>query len=75
MLDTTRVRRIGVGHHRRKNDAIDAEVIAMARADNRVPLAHVLSPERCARSSACVVRPASAPHRGSRLAGGGLLGG
>jgi len=46
MLDTTRIRRIGVGHHGRKNDAIDAEAIAMALDAGRVPLAHVLSPER-----------------------------
>lgn len=46
MLDTTRIRRIGVGHHSRKNDAIDAEAIAMALDAGRVPLAHVLSPER-----------------------------
>jgi len=46
MLDTTRIRRIGVGHHGRKNDAIDAEAIAMALDACRVPLAHVLSPGR-----------------------------
>jgi hypothetical protein len=46
MLDTTRVRRTGVGQHKRKNDAIDAETIAMAVESGRVPLAHVLSPER-----------------------------
>ena len=46
MLDTTRIRRIGVGHHGRKNDAIDAETIAMAVDAGRVPLAHVLSPAR-----------------------------
>jgi transposase len=46
MLDTTRVRRIGVGQHGRKNDAIDAEAIALALEAGRVPLAHVLSPER-----------------------------
>jgi transposase len=46
MLDTTRVRRIGVGQHKRKNDAIDAEKIAIAVESGRVPLAHVLSPER-----------------------------
>jgi transposase len=56
MLDTTRVRQIGVGHHGRKNDAIDAEVIAMALADNRVPLAHVLSPERRALRAKLSVR-------------------
>jgi transposase len=56
MLDTTRVRQIGVGHHRRKNDAIDAEVIAMALAEGRVPLAHVLSPERRALRAKLSVR-------------------
>lgn len=46
MLDTTRVRRIGIGQHGRKNDAIDAEVIALAVDRGEVPLAHVLSPTR-----------------------------
>lgn len=46
MLDTTRIRRIGIGHHGRKNDTIDAETIAVALDAGRVPLAHVLSPER-----------------------------
>lgn len=46
MLDTTRIRQIGVGHHRRKNDAIDAEVIARALESGRYPKAHVLSPAR-----------------------------
>ncbi len=45
MLDTTRVRQMGVGQHRRKNDAIDAEAIAMALDAGRVAEAHVLSPE------------------------------
>jgi len=31
MIDTTRVKQIGVGQHRRKNDAIDAEVIGTKR--------------------------------------------
>jgi transposase len=56
MLDTTRVRQIGVGHHRRKNDAIDAEAIAMALEGNRMPLAHVLSPERRALRAKVSVR-------------------
>jgi transposase len=30
MFDTMRIRQIGVGQHRRKNDAIDAEAIALA---------------------------------------------
>ena len=46
LLDTTRIRRIGVGQHGRKNDSIDAEAIAMAMGAGRVPVAHVLSPER-----------------------------
>jgi transposase len=46
MLDTTRIRTIGVGQHKRKNDAIDAETIAHAVDAGRLPLAHVLSPER-----------------------------
>lgn len=46
MLDTTRIKQIGVGHHRRKNDAIDAEVIARALESGRYPKAHILSPAR-----------------------------
>jgi transposase len=46
MLDTTRIKEIGVGRHRRKNDKIDAEVIARALESDRYPKAHVLSPER-----------------------------
>ncbi|WP_394841726.1 hypothetical protein LZC95_32205 [Pendulispora brunnea] len=46
MLDTTRVRCIGVGAHGRKNDALDADAIGLALDAGRVPLAHVLSPER-----------------------------
>jgi hypothetical protein len=30
MVDTTRVRAMGVGHHKRKNDALDAKVAARA---------------------------------------------
>jgi transposase len=46
MLDTTRVQQIGVGQHGRKNDALDAEAMALALDAGRVPVAHVLSPER-----------------------------
>jgi len=46
MIDTTRVRRIGVGEHGRKNDRIDAEAIAWATERNQIPPAHVLSVER-----------------------------
>jgi transposase len=35
-----------VGRHRRKNDAIDAEVLARALESGRYPQAHVLSPAR-----------------------------
>jgi transposase len=44
VVDTTRIRRIGVGQHGRKNDSIDAEAIAMAMDAGRVPVAHVLHP-------------------------------
>lgn len=46
MLDTTRVRQLGIGQHKRKNDRIDAETMAMALELGRIPLAHVLSPHR-----------------------------
>lgn len=46
MIDTTRVRQLGIGQHKRKNDRIDAETIARALAVGRIPLAHVLSPHR-----------------------------
>jgi transposase len=46
IVDTTRLKTIGLGHHKRKNDAIDAECIAMAVYEDRIPAVHVLSPER-----------------------------
>lgn len=46
MVDTTRAKRLGIGQHRRKTDRIDAEVLARAAEDGRIPRAHVLSPER-----------------------------
>ena len=58
MLDTTRVRQLGVGQHRRKNDAIDAETIAVAIESGRVAEAHVLSPERRALRAKLSVRGA-----------------
>lgn len=58
MLDTTRVRQIGVGQHQRKNDAIDAEAIAHAVESGRLPLAHVLSAERRALRAELSVRGA-----------------
>jgi transposase len=46
LLDTTRVRRLGIGEHGRKTDRIDAELLARAVEDGKLPLAHVLSPSR-----------------------------
>jgi transposase len=46
MLDTTRIRQMGVGQHGRKNDPIDAEAIAKALDGGRIAEAHVLSPMR-----------------------------
>lgn len=46
MIDTTRVRQLGIGQHKRKTDRIDAETIARALEVGRIPLAHVLSSER-----------------------------
>ena len=46
IVDTTRLKLIGVGQHNRKNDALDAECIARAIYEGRLPEAHLLSPER-----------------------------
>src|SRR5207237_1169126 len=46
MLDTTRIRQLGIGQHKRKNDRIDAETMARALEIGRIPLAHVLSLHR-----------------------------
>jgi transposase len=46
MIDTTRVQRIGVGQHGRKNDRIDADAIAWATERRQIPEAHVLSVPR-----------------------------
>lgn len=43
-VDTTRVRQLGIGHHKRKTDKIDAEILAKAVELDRIPRAHVLSP-------------------------------
>jgi transposase len=58
MLDTTRIRQLGVGQHKRKNDAIDAETIALAIETGRIAEAHVLSPERRALRAHLSVRGA-----------------
>jgi transposase len=46
LVDTTRSKQLGVGRHGRKTDRIDAEVLARAVEEGRIPLAHVLTPER-----------------------------
>jgi transposase len=46
VVDTTRVRRLGVGQHGRKTDRVDAEVLALALERGGIPMAHVLSPAR-----------------------------
>jgi len=46
LVDTTRSRALGIGQHRRKNDWIDAEVMALAVERGGIPLAHLLSPHR-----------------------------
>jgi transposase len=46
IVDTTRLKKIGIGEHKRKNDAIDAEHIAIAVEQERIPRAHVLSEAR-----------------------------
>jgi transposase len=46
VVDTTRVRALGIGNHKRKNDRIDAATLAHAVETGRIPLAHVLSPHR-----------------------------
>jgi len=46
VVDTTRSAKLGIGHHKRKNDRIDAEVLAHAVERNLIPTAHVLSPHR-----------------------------
>jgi transposase len=58
MIDTTRVRAMGVAHHMRKNDALDAEVAARAVDQGRIPEAHILSPERRALRAQLSVRGA-----------------
>lgn len=48
VIDTTRVKQLGVGQHKQKSHRIDAEVLARAVEKGGVPLAHVLSPHRLA---------------------------
>jgi transposase len=46
LVDTTRSKKLGIGQHQRKNDRIDAEVLARAVESGGIPIAHVLSPHR-----------------------------
>lgn len=46
IVDTTRVRQIGVGHHKRKTDRLDAEALALALEEGRIPRAWRLAPHR-----------------------------
>ena len=70
VVDTTRVKQLGVGQHKRKSDRIDAEVLARAVEMGAVPLAHVLSPHLClatTRSAVLVTgREGSCDARGAR---------
>jgi hypothetical protein len=67
MLDITRIRQLGVGQHKRKNDAIDAEAIAHAVESDRIPEAHVLSPERRELRAQLSVRSALVETRGQYI--------
>lgn len=46
LIDTTRVKRLGVGQHGRKRDRLDAEVFAHAVEQRQIPKAHILAPHR-----------------------------
>lgn len=46
LVDTTRVRQLGIGAHKRKTDRIDAEVLARAIERGTIPRAHVLTVDR-----------------------------
>lgn len=56
LVDTTRVKRIGIGQHGRKTDRIDAEVLAIALESGHIPVAHTLSPHRRELRSHLMVR-------------------
>jgi hypothetical protein len=58
LVGTTRTKQMGIRHHGRKTDRIDAELLARAVEQGGIPVAHVLSPAlaSCAMSSECVER-------------------
>lgn len=58
LVDTTRARQIGIAQHGRKTNRLDAEVLARALAEERLPEAHLLSPERRVLRERVMVRAA-----------------
>jgi transposase len=40
LLDTTRAKQVGIGGHGRKTDRLDAEALAFALEQDRIPKAH-----------------------------------
>ncbi len=57
LVDTTRVKALGIGQHGRKTDRIDAEVLARALEKGQIPKAHELSaPRRALRGELAVRR-------------------
>ena len=46
VVDTTRVEKLGIGHHGRKNDRLDAQLLATELEKGNIPKAHVLSLHR-----------------------------
>jgi transposase len=56
LVDTTRVKKLGIGRHGRKTDRIDAEILARAIESGHIPEAHVLSPHRRALRTHMMVR-------------------
>src|SRR5258708_11215113 len=78
LVDTTRVKKLGIGQHGRKTDRIDAEVLARALESGHIPEAHVLSPHRRGLRTHMMVRrarllrggqPRSPPARTTRAGG------
>lgn len=65
VVDTTRVKQLGIGQHGRKTDRIDAEVLARAVERGGIPKAHVLSPARRELRRVLAVRRALVESRAS----------
>lgn len=65
IVDTTRVKRLGIGQHGRKTDRIDAEVLARALERGGIPMAHVLTPARRELRRVLAVRRALVENRAS----------